>query len=134
MDSCKPEAVDMDLLANVQALAERERRAPDEIILALLSQALESRHAEDRAYRCWESLSTRERQVAALVCCGLTGRQTAARLVLSPETVKTHMRHVLRKFNLRSRRELCALLSRWDLSIWTPSGCGHPAGEIQYNP
>jgi DNA-binding CsgD family transcriptional regulator len=58
------------------------------------------------------------------VCTGLTGRQAAARLVVSPETVKTHMRHILRKFGLCSRRELRALLEEWDLTVWMgKSGC-----------
>ena len=52
------------------------------------------------------------------MCTGLTGRQIAARLVLSPETVKTHVRHILRKFNLSSRRELGRLLADWDLTPW----------------
>jgi hypothetical protein len=38
--------------------------------------------------------------------------------VVSPETVKTHVRHILRKFNLSSRRELCRLLADWDFAPW----------------
>lgn len=72
----------------------------------------------DRAHRSWDALSPREKQVAALVCAGLTGRQIAARLVVSPETVKTHVRHILRKFNLSSRRDLGRLLADWDLTPW----------------
>lgn len=111
-------AEDLDLLRDVEALVQRERRAPDEVILSLLSQALEFHRAADRTHRCWESLSPREKQVAALVCRGLTGRQVAAKLFISPETVKTHVRHILRKFNLRSRRDLRKQLAGWELSEW----------------
>lgn len=112
------------VLQRVESLAERDRRTPDEVILLLLSQALDAQRGMDRAHRNWESLSPREKQVAALVCSGLTGRQAAARLVVSPETVKTHMRHILRKFGLNSRRDLRALLEGWDLGVWTEeSGC-----------
>ncbi len=111
------------LLRRVESLAEREKCAPDEMILALLSQALEAQHSSDSAHRHWQALSPREKQVAALVCAGLTGRQAAAKLVISDETVKTHMRHILRKFNLSSRRELRALLEGWDLSAWSKAGC-----------
>ena len=110
------------LLQRVESLAEREKRAPDEVILSLLSQALEAQHSSDNAHQHWEALSPREKQVAALVCAGLTGRQAAARLVVSPETVKTHMRHILRKFSLCSRRELRAELEGWDLSAWGDPG------------
>jgi DNA-binding NarL/FixJ family response regulator len=111
------------LLQRVESLAEREKRAPDEVILSLLSQALEAQRSSDSAHQHWEALSPREKQVTALVCAGLTGRQAAARLVISPETVKTHMRHILRKFSLRSRRELRSELEGWDLSAWGDAGC-----------
>jgi len=111
------------LLQRVESLAEREKRAPDEVILSLLSQALEAQHSADSSHQHWEALSPREKQVAALVCAGLTGRQAAARLVISAETVKTHMRHILRKFNLGSRRELRAALEGWDLSACGDPGC-----------
>jgi DNA-binding NarL/FixJ family response regulator len=111
------------LLQRVETLAEREKRAPDEVVLSLLSQALEAQHSSDSNRQHWHALSPREKQVAALVCAGLTGRQTAARLVISGETVKTHVRHILRKFNLRSRRELRAALEGWDLSAWGKTDC-----------
>ncbi|MCD6577618.1 MAG: helix-turn-helix transcriptional regulator [Anaerolineaceae bacterium] len=113
-----PGGVDDDLLRSVQDLSVREGHQPDEMILILLGQAVRNRRQMDRAHRSWGALSPREKQVAALVCAGLTGRQIAARLVVSPETVKTHVRHILRKFNLSSRRELCRLLAGWDFSPW----------------
>ncbi|MDP2966470.1 MAG: LuxR C-terminal-related transcriptional regulator [Pelolinea sp.] len=111
-----------DLLQRVESLAERDKRTPDEVIFSLINQALESQRSADHAHQNWEALSPREKQVAALVCAGLTGRQVAARLVISPETVKTHMRHILRKFGLCSRRELRAMLDGWDLSVWSGEG------------
>jgi len=107
-----------ELLRSVESLSAREGYPPDEMILVLLEQAVSDRHRLDHTHRSWDSLSTRERQVAALVCQGLTGRQVAAHLVLSPETIKTHVRHILRKFNISSRRELRRLLADWDLNPW----------------
>jgi DNA-binding CsgD family transcriptional regulator len=109
---------DDDLLRSVQDLSVREGHHLDEMILILLDQAVKNRRQMDRAHRSWDALSLREKQVAALVCAGLTGRQIAAKLVVSPETVKTHVRHILRKFNLSSRRELCRLLADWDFIPW----------------
>ena len=110
--------VDDDLLRSVRDLSVREGHQPDEMILILLDQAVKNRRQMDRAHRSWGTLSPREKQVAALVCAGLTGRQIAAKLVVSPETVKTHVRHILRKFNLSSRRDLRRLLIDWDFSPW----------------
>ena len=115
---CFETAPEIDLLDAVEQLAIDEGRAKDEVILSLLNQALQVRRSTDRTHRSWESLSQREKQVAALVCSGLTGRQIAARLVLSPETVKTHVRHILRKFALKSRRDLRNLLGGWDFERW----------------
>jgi len=48
----------------------------------------------------------READVLRLVVDGLTGRQIAARLVLSPRTVENHVQHVLRKLGLPNRAAL----------------------------
>jgi len=40
------------------------------------------------------ALSPRERQIVGLVTEGLTTRETALRLLLSPKTVEYHLRHV----------------------------------------
>lgn len=100
------------LLLEVEKMAQREKRTPDEVILVLLNQALEICRQSDHAHHHWEALSAREKQIAALICAELTNRQIAARLVISPETVKTHVRHILRKFGSRSRRDLCLQLNR----------------------
>jgi DNA-binding NarL/FixJ family response regulator len=42
----------------------------------------------------------------------------ATRLVLSQETVKTHVRNVLQKFKLRNRSELRYALADWDFGAW----------------
>ena len=110
--------LDEELLRSLRDLAQREQRAPDEVIASLLNQALQERQLLAQYWERWQSLTPREQQVAALVCLNLTGRQVAARLVVSPETVKTHMRNVLRKFGLRSRSELRQALAGWDFKDW----------------
>ncbi len=107
-----------EILAEVQKLALVQGRAEEEVVISLLDQALKAKHLSSQIHRCWESLSQREKEVAALVCSGLTGRQVAARLVLSPETIKTHVRHILRKFDLNSRQDLRNLLADWDFGRW----------------
>jgi DNA-binding CsgD family transcriptional regulator len=110
--------LDEAMLRSVRDLAERERRPPEEVILSLLNQALQERQAAERGWQRWQALTQREQQVTALVCLNYTGRQMAARLVVSPETVKTHVRNVLRKFGLRTRQELRQALAGWDFSAW----------------
>lgn len=100
------------------ALAEQEQRPVEEVAAALLMDALSERQQVDDNLAHWQLLSPREQQVAALVCLNCTNPQIAARLNLSPQTVKTHVQHVLAKFGLRTKPQLRQLLSGWDFSAW----------------
>jgi DNA-binding NarL/FixJ family response regulator len=51
-------------------------------------------------------LSAREREIYELMCDGLTNTDIAARLFISPATVKVHVRHVYDKLGIRSRTAL----------------------------
>jgi DNA-binding NarL/FixJ family response regulator len=56
-------------------------------------------------------LTTREREVAALVAGGLSNRQIAERLVISKRTADAHVEHILAKLGATSRTEIHALLA-----------------------
>ncbi len=110
--------MDQALDQSLRQLAEQEQRNPEDVAADLLSFALAQRHAADENLERWRSLSPREQQVAALACLSYTNRQIAARLVISPETVKTHVRNILHKFGLRSKSELRQALAEWDFGAW----------------
>ncbi|GAA4457779.1 response regulator transcription factor [Phytohabitans houttuyneae] len=55
-------------------------------------------------------LSARERQIAALLLAGLSTQDIAARLYLSPHTVRDHVKTVFAKTGVRSRPALTAAL------------------------
>lgn len=55
------------------------------------------------------SLTTRERQVAHALAAGMTNKEIAERLYVSVTTVNFHVRNILAKLGMRSRRELRAL-------------------------
>ncbi|MBZ4317857.1 helix-turn-helix transcriptional regulator [Streptomyces huiliensis] len=54
----------------------------------------------------WESLTESERRVGELVAQGLTNREVAKRLFLSPHTVDSHLRQCFAKFAVNNRVEL----------------------------
>jgi DNA-binding NarL/FixJ family response regulator len=90
--------------ASAQALAREVREAPT---------ALPSDHglgasfpaAGRAATTVTEMFSLRERSIAALVAEGRTNREIAEALVLSPETVKSHVSRILRKLGAANRVE-----------------------------
>lgn len=61
--------------------------------------------------RAGEQLSAGERSVAELAAAGLTNREIAAQLYLSPKTVETVLTHIYRKLGVRSRTELSRSLT-----------------------
>ena len=54
-------------------------------------------------------LSVREREILGLLASGESGAQIAAALVLSPETVRTHIRNAMSKLGASSRAQAVAL-------------------------
>lgn len=56
-------------------------------------------------------LSDRERQVLAMIADGMTNKQAASRLFLSVKTVETYRSRVMRKHNLRDRKDLVRFAS-----------------------
>jgi DNA-binding NarL/FixJ family response regulator len=57
-------------------------------------------------------LTTREREILALLGEGLSNREIAARLFITPKTVEHHVGHVLTKLDLRRRGEAVAFAVR----------------------
>jgi DNA-binding NarL/FixJ family response regulator len=64
------------------------------------------------AATAWSTLSTREQEVIDLLSAGLNGEQIAERLVLSPETVKTHVRNAMQRLGAKTRAHAVALALR----------------------
>ena len=75
--------------------------------------AQRSRAELDRAAarRSGDALTDSEKLVAGLAASGLTNRQVAARLFMSPKTVEANLARVYRKLSIHSRAELGARLA-----------------------
>jgi DNA-binding CsgD family transcriptional regulator len=57
----------------------------------------------------WEGLTESELAVVKLVAQGMTNREVASQLYVSPHTVSTHLRHAFSKLDVNSRVELTRL-------------------------
>lgn len=67
-----------------------------------------------RAARGRQGLTDREREILDLLAEGLSGAEIANRLVLSPETVRTHVRNAMTKLGASTRSQAVALSVRRD--------------------
>lgn len=83
-----------------------------------LRPSLLSRQATQRL----PTLSPREREIMDLLAQGLTGEQVAERLVLSSETVKTHIRNAMGKLEASTRVHAVAIALRE--GFISPPGAG----------
>jgi DNA-binding NarL/FixJ family response regulator len=69
-----------------------------------------------------KALSSRESQILAMLAQGLTGEEIAQRLVLSPETVRTHVRNAMGKLDAHTRTEaVVKALDRDEIQLSQPS-------------
>lgn len=82
-------------------LSQIKRVTQGEVILSesIKNLLLERQHKDDPIY----SLTDREMNVLALIATGLANKQIAGQLFISEETVKVHIRNLLRKLNVHSR-------------------------------
>ncbi|WP_231851680.1 response regulator transcription factor [Modestobacter italicus] len=99
------------LVDAVRALARRET-AFDPLVARQLVHYVTGVPARKDAERCAaDQLTERQRDVALLVAEGLSNREIASRLFLSPATVKSHITAALRRFDIRTRTQLAILLN-----------------------
>ena len=71
-----------------------------------------ARGPRGRPAQGWAALTATERAVSQLVAEGLTNREVARRLHISPHTVNTHLRHVFDKLGVSNRTALAAAVTQ----------------------
>ena len=104
--------------AYLAQIAAKTQVSPQQAAQDLLKNALVDHQVAEEHLAHWRALTPRQQQVAALACLNFTNRQIAARLDISPQTVKAHLRNLLHRFELHSKSELRQALEDWDFSEW----------------
>jgi DNA-binding NarL/FixJ family response regulator len=116
-----------DLLAAIRVVAAGEAllapRVTRRLIEAFAARPAASLPADQRAL---DELTTREREVLALVGAGLSNQEIAERLVVSPLTAKTHVSRLFMKLGVRDRAQLVVLA--YETGLVVPGQQAAPLG------
>lgn len=110
--------IDPDLIPLLTNIANKEGLSLSDTVHQLLSFAVGEHHFSDENLALWHTLTDREKETAAFTCLGYTNHAIAQKMVISPNTVKTHLRRILQKFDVSSKSELQLILASWDFSSW----------------
>lgn len=100
------------LIEATRAVLRGETIVPPAMLGDLLSQLVQSKERQNEVLRRLSRLTPREREVLALLVEGADNDLVAQRLVISPETARTHIQNILSKLDVHSRLEALALVLR----------------------
>jgi DNA-binding NarL/FixJ family response regulator len=102
------------LLAAVRDVSRGESHLPTDQVQALLLSRAARRNRELPSERS-RVLTEREAAVLRGLAAGLSRAEISASLQLSPNTVRTHVRSILRKYHVHSAPDVVALMTEEDL-------------------
>jgi DNA-binding NarL/FixJ family response regulator len=107
----------------VRVIAAGEALLAPTVTRRLISEFALMRHRPDaRPAAALAALTPRETQVLRLVAEGLSNQEISARLVVTEETVKTHVSRVLGKLGLRDRTQ--AVVTAYESGLVVPRSGG----------
>ncbi|MGV9610923.1 protein kinase domain-containing protein [Nocardia xishanensis] len=96
---------------SAQAYAAAQREGAALSFDAAIAYALGENAPPTSADVAGRKLTKREREVAELIAEGLTNREIATRLVISPRTAQGHVEHLLTKLGFTSRAQIAAWIA-----------------------
>jgi DNA-binding NarL/FixJ family response regulator len=107
-----------DLVAGIRVVAGGDALLAPSVTRRLIDHFARHPAAGRTNAKALEDLTEREREVLALVARGLSNAEIADLLVLSEGTVKTHVKHILGKLDLRDRTQ--AVILAYDAGLVEP--------------
>ncbi|MFD0381268.1 DNA-binding response regulator [Streptomyces sp. NPDC127112] len=100
------------LLAVIRGVLREETHLAPALLTGVLRELTAARKHRTDSERLVESLTPREHEVLRCMVAGLGRKDVAARLFLSPHTVRTHMQNVLGKLGVHSTLAAVAMARR----------------------
>ncbi len=101
-----------ELIAATRLIHRGETLIPTRMLGPLLNRLIRRHREQDQAHLQVSRLTRREREVLALLADGADNEVIALRLVISPQTARTHVQNVLAKLEVHSRLEAAAFVIR----------------------
>ncbi len=103
------EATPDDLLDAIRSVVSGHSVLPDQVTGALFTQIAEHR-APSSGPEAPEGvrMTPRQREVIELIAEGMSNKKIAAELHISVHTVKSHIRHIMKKLDLNTRLQISA--------------------------
>ena len=110
--------VDLNMAAYLQNLAVEQESDPEQVAKEIFAKGIATHFQNEHLQHIWEQLTPREQEVTALVGLGYSNNEIGEKLMISPNTVKSHVSHAMRKFGAGKRAEMQIMLADWDFSEW----------------
>jgi DNA-binding NarL/FixJ family response regulator len=111
-----------ELLHAVRTIAAGDTLLSPAATRSLVARFLATPDEAPRHHEQPDLLTTREREMVALVATGLSNKEIAERMFLSPFTVRAHVQRAMTKLEARDRAQLVVIAYRTGLAHTTPDG------------
>jgi DNA-binding NarL/FixJ family response regulator len=108
-----------ELKAAIRVVHEGEALLSPSVTRVLLDEFAKSRPTGAHLVRSLDAITNREVEVLSQIGNGLSNAEIAEVLFVSENTVKTHVKHILMKLDLRDR--VAAVVYAYDAGLVTPS-------------
>jgi DNA-binding NarL/FixJ family response regulator len=108
-----------ELIAAVHTIAAGDSLLSPSVTRRVIDRMAQQPLPELSAHGTLEALTPRERDVLELVARGLSNREIAAALVVEESTVRTHVKRILMKLNLRDRVQ--AVILAYEIGLNQPA-------------
>jgi DNA-binding NarL/FixJ family response regulator len=109
-----------ELIAAVHTVAAGDSLLSPSVTRRVIDRMAQQPAPELSGHAKLDELTPREREVLGLVARGLSNREIAAQLVVEESTIRSHIRHILMKLDLRDRVQIVIFAYE--------SGVNRPAG------
>jgi DNA-binding NarL/FixJ family response regulator len=107
-----------DLVSGIRVVAAGEALLAPSVTRRLINHFASRPAPRSRDLLLLKSLTEREREVFELIAQGLSNAEIANRLVLTDGTVKTHVKHIFEKLEVRDRTQ--AVIFAYEVGVVEP--------------